>query len=141
MGYLPICLPYPPWGIHHLPYALYCTSLGIPPGVPLSYVLSVWYRVWYSAGRRGPGLSPVINMVKEAPESLQPSKGVRDVISFCAELLRSPRDKQMKDRIDGGSFPYESPMLGRCAHSRVSLPAIRSLGECGTTKRVLSSVS
>jgi len=46
---------------------------------------------------------------------------------LCAELLSSPLDKRMNDRIDEGTTMGYSPMVCPSAHSRVHLPAIRSL--------------
>jgi len=57
------------------------------------------------AKRRGSGLRFENSYDPEAHRGPSSPKGVRVRRACCAELLRSPREERMDDRIDEGTIP------------------------------------
>jgi len=108
--------PYTPW-VHHLPavHDLVYTAYLWPEQCP--------ERKPWAQRRETPWVAEVY--------ASQNPKSVTVGVPLRAELLRSPRWINVKDRIDEGSIPCISPMWETSAQKGVSLPAIRSLMKRG----------
>ena len=100
----------PGWCTYQGVYAGY-THQGIPPpyytpGTPLlpPYLpcRTCCHRLPHSGGRESPGLKKGERPGWEASASLRASRVSKEKGDLCAELLRFPRKKKGRDRIDEG---------------------------------------